>query len=327
MQMTIAAVIPLYNGGDFVEEAIRSVLKQTRPADEIIVVDDGSTDDGPSKIERLATRHPITLLRKQNGGQSSARNMAIKYSQCEYIAFLDQDDIWYDDHLAILTRPFFESRANDLAIVYGNLDLVDREGRMIAHCYLDELDSAHPKTSLRQCLAQDLYIVPSAALVSKEAISRVGYFDERLSGYEDDDLFVRIFWAGYRNVYLSVAVSRWRHHGTSSSFSARMAKSRMTYFRKLADTFPDEPTLGLWWRHNIIGPRFMKIAFHEFIRASRVGDRASLDRAWSEIKEIAPVMNRRTRHRMRRLSPLIELLYPTPLTGVARALARFAIRL
>jgi len=327
MKMTIAAVIPLYNGGEFIEEAIHSVLEQTRPADEIIVVDDGSTDDGPSKIEQLAARHSITLLRKQNGGQSSARNMAIRHSQCSYVAFLDQDDIWYDDHLEILTQPFLESQRNNLAIVYGNLDLVDRQGRMIAHRYLDEIDATHPKTSLRQCLAQDLYIVPSAALVSKDAISRVGYFDERLSGYEDDDLFVRIFWAGYRNVYLDIAVSRWRHYGASSSFSARMAKSRMIYFKKLVDTFPDEPTLGLWWRHNILGPRFMKIAFNEFIRASRVGDRAALDGAWSEMKEIAPVMNRRTRHRMRRFSPLIELLYPTPLTGLARALARFAIRL
>lgn len=327
MQMTIAAVIPLYNGSDFIEEAIRSVLEQTRAADEIIVVDDGSTDDGLSKVERFAAQHPITILRKRNGGQSSARNMAIRHSQCSHVAFLDQDDVWYNNHLAILTQPVSETRENDLAVVYGNLDLVDRQGRMIARCYLDEIDSSHPKTSLRQCLAQDLYIVPSAALVSRDAIASVGYFDERLSGYEDDDLFVRIFWAGYRNVYLNVAVSRWRHYGASSSFSARMAKSRMIYFKKLVDTFPDDPTLGLWWCHNIIGPRFMRLAFNEFIRASRVGDKAALDHAWSEIKEIAPVINRRTRHRMRRLSPLIERLYPSPLTGVARALARFAIRL
>jgi glycosyltransferase involved in cell wall biosynthesis len=327
MQMTIAAVIPLYNGGDFIEEAILSVLKQTRPADEIIVVDDGSTDDGPSKVERLAAQHAITLLRKQNGGQASARNLAITHSQSEYIAFLDQDDVWYDDHLAILAQPFSDSHLKDLAIVYSNIDLVDRKGRMIARSYLDEIDSSHPKTSLRQCLSQDLYIVPSAALVLKEAISRVGYFDERLSGYEDDDLFVRIFWAGYNNVYLNVAVSRWRHYGGSSSFSDRMRQSRMIYFKKLADSFPDEPDLGLWWRHNIIGPRFMKIAFHEFIRASRARDTTTLERAWSDIKQIAPVMNRRTRERVKRFSPLIERLYPTPLTGLARALARFAVRL
>ena len=176
MQMTIAAVIPLYNGGDFVEEAIQSVLKQTRPADEVIVVDDGSTDDGPSKVERLTAQHPITLLRKENGGQSSARNMAIRHAQSEYIAFLDQDDIWYDDHLAILAQAFSDSQLKDLGVVYGNIDLVDRQGRMIARCYLDEINSTHPKTSLRQCLSQDLYIVPSAALVSKDAISKSWLF-------------------------------------------------------------------------------------------------------------------------------------------------------
>jgi hypothetical protein len=106
-----------------------------------------------------------------------------------------------------------------------------------------------------------------------------------------------------------------------------MGQSRMIYFKKLVDAFPDEPALGLWWRHNIIGPRFMEIAFHEFIRASRAGDTAALHRAWSEVKEIAPVMNRRTRQRVKRLSPLIERLSPTPLTGLARALARFAVRL
>ena len=168
-----------------------------------------------------------------------------------------------------------------------------------------------PRCANVLCLAQDLYIVLSAALVSRDVISIVGYFDERLSGYEDDDLFVRIFWAGYRNVYLNVAVSRWRHYGasSSSSFSARTAKSRMIHFKKLVETFPDDPTLGLWWCHNVIGPRFMGLAFNEFIRASRVGDRAALDRAWSEIREIAPVINRRTRHRIRSLSPLIERLY------------------
>ena len=158
MQMTIAAVIPLYNGGDFIEEAIHSVLEQTRPADEIIVVDDGSTDDGPSKIERLAAKHPITLLRKRNGGQSSARNVAIKHSQCEYIAFLDQDDVWYDDHLAILAQPFSDSQIKDLGLVYGNIDLVDRQGRMIVRCYLDEIDfNSSENFSSSMSLARSLH--------------------------------------------------------------------------------------------------------------------------------------------------------------------------
>src|SRR5664279_4618182 len=115
MKITIAAVIPLYNGAEFIEEAIRSVIEQIEPAEEIIVVDDGSTDNGRSIVENLATEHPITLLCKPNGGQSSARNMAVEHTHCSHIAFLDQDDAWYQDHIQTLKTPFLDARVNNLA--------------------------------------------------------------------------------------------------------------------------------------------------------------------------------------------------------------------
>ena len=74
---TISAVIPLYNGAPFIEAALSSIFAQILPPDEIIVVDDGSTDDGVAVVERLASQHPITLLRQSNGGQSAARNAGI----------------------------------------------------------------------------------------------------------------------------------------------------------------------------------------------------------------------------------------------------------
>ena len=201
MQVTVAAVIPLYNGVKFIEEAIRSVLSQTEPVDEIIVVDDGSTDDGPELVHRLSGLGPITILKKPNGGQSSARNLAIKYSRCSHIAFLDQDDAWYEDHIEILKRPFVSGSVRRLALVYGNLDHVDRAGRMLTYCILDEIPSPHPKTSIRQYLETDLFILPSASIVSRDAVLDVGLFDERLSGYEDDDLFLRMYIHGYRSVF------------------------------------------------------------------------------------------------------------------------------
>jgi glycosyltransferase involved in cell wall biosynthesis len=200
MQITVAAIIPLYNGAEFIEEALLSVLDQTEPPDEIVVVDDGSTDDGPSKVESLAKKHDIILLRKKNGGQSSARNMGVRHTNCSHIAFLDQDDAWYDNHLQLLKRQFIKPKVRNLALVYGNLDFVDRRGQMIARRCLDQGDSRHPKESLRQCLETDLFILPGASLVTKEAIVKAGMFDERLSGYEDDDLFLRMFLAGYGNV-------------------------------------------------------------------------------------------------------------------------------
>jgi len=86
--LDIAAVIPLYNGGEFIEEALNSVLIQTLPPSKIIVVDDGSTDSGPDMVESMARDHNICLLRKPNGGQASARNLGIARAQTPLIALL-----------------------------------------------------------------------------------------------------------------------------------------------------------------------------------------------------------------------------------------------
>src|SRR5258708_4402360 len=99
--LSIVAIIPLYNGARWIEQSIASVLAQTLQPEEFIVVDDGSTDNGPEIVFRLAKDHPITLLRKPNGGQSSARNFGVAKSQSALIALLDQDDIWYPNHLKV----------------------------------------------------------------------------------------------------------------------------------------------------------------------------------------------------------------------------------
>lgn len=193
--ITVAAVIPLYNGAPFIREALTSVLTQTDPADEIIVVDDGSTDDGDGAaiVREMAKVHPIRLLSKSNGGQGSARNLGIAESHSSHIALLDQDDIWYEDHLAVLKAPFEKRRIRDLGLVYANLDQIDRRGQMMMRYCLNGIPSPHPKRSLLQCLQHDMFILPGASLFSKRAFEAAGRFDERLAGYEDDDLFVRMF--------------------------------------------------------------------------------------------------------------------------------------
>ena len=258
MTFTVAAVIPLYNGGEFIEEAVRSVVAQTDPVDQIIVVDDGSTDNGPEIVDSLCKSFPIIFLRQPNAGQSAARNAAINHSSCTHIAFLDQDDAWYNDHISVLKGQFLNNEEHNLALVYGNLNQIDRAGRMILHSCLDMVPSPQPKTSLRQCLEHDMFILPSASLVSKDAIKTVGMFDERLSGYEDDDLFTRLFSATYGSIYINRPVTKWRLYGSSTSFSPRMARSRMIYFKKQLELYPDDPAIDLNWSREVIGPRFMR---------------------------------------------------------------------
>lgn len=325
-QISVAAVIPLYNGAPFIREAIESVLNQTVQPDEIIVVNDGSTDEGPNIVAEMARCHPITLLHKANGGQSSARNMAILHSRCTHIALLDQDDAWYEDHIEILRRPFMDGKIRRLGLVYGNLDQIDRAGHLIQESCLDVVPSPQPKRSLLDCLRHDMFILPGASLVSRQAVIDLGMFDERLSGYEDDDLFVRLFSAGYRSVYINQPVSRWRIYSGSASFSARMAESRIIYFRKLLESYPDDPSIDLYWGRHVIAPRFMALVRHEFIRGSKTHDVQRMKQSWADIRTIAPTLRRRVRMRIRLWGPVIEATYRGPLTGIARALVRRASR-
>lgn len=269
---SIAAVIPLYNGARYIEEALRSVLAQRLKPNEIIVVNDGSTDEGPAIVERMAIDHPITLLHKQNGGQSSARNLGIRHCGCDLIALLDQDDIWYPNHLDKLVQPFMRSGRMELGWTYSNLDEVDENGCIIRFSVLDISASSHPKESLFDCLSRDMFILPSASLISRKAFLDVGAFDESLSGYEDDDLFIRLFRAGYDHRYVPMSLSRWRIYSASTSFSPRMARSRMIFARKLLKNFADDPFNNRFYSRDLIAPRFLESAIVEARRALKRGD-------------------------------------------------------
>src|SRR5947209_192198 len=88
----VSTVIPAYNASGTILRAIESVLAQTRPPDEILVIDDGSTEDLSLTLEPF--RACVTLIRKPNGGAASARNLGLDLSRGDYIAFLDADDYW-----------------------------------------------------------------------------------------------------------------------------------------------------------------------------------------------------------------------------------------
>ncbi len=270
--LSVSAIIPLYNGAQFIEQSLDSVFAQDFPPTEVIVVDDGSTDDGAAIVRRYAERHPLTLLQKENGGQSSARNFGISHASGSLIALLDQDDLWYPHHLRELIRPFQTETFRTIGWTYSNLDEIGVDGRLRVRAALSLGTAEHPKLDLHRCLAEDMFILPSSSLILRSAFDAVGGFDERLSGYEDDDLFLRLFVAGYHNVYIEEPLGQWRVYSASSSFSARMAKSRMIYARKLLESFPDQPTFNRFYARELLAPRFLRQAAEEARYALRRGD-------------------------------------------------------
>jgi glycosyltransferase involved in cell wall biosynthesis len=178
----VSVVIPCYNHGHFVNEAIDSVLAQTHLHHEIIVVDDGSTD---RTAEVVAQYSGVRYVRQRNGGLPAARNRGIQESQGEYLVFLDADDRLLPEHLAISLDAF---RSHPQAgWVCGNFRFLgsDPTWRHVHRCERMHDDYA---TLLRMNFIAAIHTV----MCRRHAVMAVGGFDERRRANEDHDLFLRL---------------------------------------------------------------------------------------------------------------------------------------
>jgi glycosyltransferase involved in cell wall biosynthesis len=264
--MSVTVIMPVYNGVLYLRDSVGSVVRQTVPPTELIIVDDGSADDSFALAESLPTPFTKRVLRKPNGGQSAARNFAAERAAGRYLAFLDHDDIWHPAHLQRLVAPLeFDPMCG---WAYSDIDEMDHDCQLVHLNLLRTLNPGvqHPKTSLYNLLAADMFIFPSAAVVRAEAFHAVGGFDERLAGYEDDDLFLRLFRAGWGNAFIPDALVRYRRHFASSAFSERMWRSRDIYAQKLIDSFPDDRDFVRYWVRDLIAPRFYRSVLDEYLR-------------------------------------------------------------
>jgi glycosyltransferase involved in cell wall biosynthesis len=294
--MTVAAILPLYNGELWVEQAVRSVLGQTILPNEFIVIDDGSTDSGLEIVRRIAAENPlISIVSQLNAGQSAARNFAISIARSAYVALIDQDDTWYPNHLEELLEAVHDHRGLRLGWAYSDFDDIDLDGRMVARDFIGHTRTDNPKRDLLKVLSQGFVIQPSATLISRAAILAVGGFDERLSGYEDDDLFLRIFLANYDNVFVPFPTSQWRIHASSSGGSDRMETSLKIYAQKLIDTFPNDRWRGFYYRSDIIAPRFINTWIQMYVRASRYKNREKMRLYAREARSLLPYLRPRQR--------------------------------
>ena len=262
----ISVIMPVFNGRRFLLDAVRSVLAQTQPPCELIVVDDGSTDGSLAELERLPEApFPIRVLRQANAGQSAARNLAARQAEGEYLAFLDQDDQWHPQHLEHLVAPLEEDPA--VGWVYCDFDEMDFGGNLVTRAFLRAQRVTNPKVTIFECVAGDLMVLPSASVVRRTAFEQVGGFDEALSGYEDDDLFVRFFRLGWEHVFVDRALLRFRIHSNGSSTSRRFIDSRMRYAEKLVAILPDDKRMLRYYVPDAIAPRFFFTSLDDYVRS------------------------------------------------------------
>ncbi|HHH38465.1 MAG TPA: glycosyltransferase, partial [Sedimenticola sp.] len=203
----ISVVMPCYNEAERIGEAVASVFRQTFRSLELIVVDDGSSDNSLQVLYGLQAKHGrLQVFSQPNRGAGPARNMGLQHARGEYIAFLDADDAW---HPACLEKLHARLAATpDAALVYcgwQNIGLPADQGRPFIPPEYEGPDKV--ETLLRGCRWPI-----HAALTRREAITRSGGFDEQWSSCMDYDLWLRIA-AFERIVRLPEVLAYYHHHG------------------------------------------------------------------------------------------------------------------
>jgi len=202
----VSVIIPVYNGARYVVDAIGSVLEQTHRDLEIVVVDDGSTDDSPAILGRFAA--PVRVIRQENGGTGAARNRGVSASRGELLAFLDQDDLWMP---AKLTMQIAALRTHaELEAVFG----------MVEQFHSPELGEGF-RQRIPIPRAPIPGYLPSAMLVKRTAFERIGPFGERWQLVEWTEWFVRAIELGLVLSVLPEVVARRRLHEGNKGLALR----------------------------------------------------------------------------------------------------------
>jgi glycosyltransferase involved in cell wall biosynthesis len=179
----ISVIIPTYNRAGVLPEAIDSALSQDYGNFEVIIVDDGSTDETPALLERYGTR--ITVIRQSNRGVSAARNRGVREANGDLIAFLDSDDLWQPGKLS--TQAAFYKSHPDVLVCQTEETWI-RNGRRVNPKHRHKKPSGWIfEPSLALCL-----VSPSAVMIRRGLFEEMGGFDESLPACEDYDLWLRI---------------------------------------------------------------------------------------------------------------------------------------
>lgn len=219
----VTIIIPVYNGANFLKDCIESALAQTYKNIEIIVVNDGSIDDGATEKIAKLYKNKIRYLVKENGGVSSALNYGLKVAKGEWISWLSHDDIYTADKIEKqidTLQNYVTGNSNlDKTIIYSNSVFVNDIGKVINQNNTRKEMQTFELS--RADLFKEIYIKNGISgctvLFPKSCVDLIGYFDEELRYMQDIDYWCRMVFNGFKFVKLSdVLVKTRRHRGQLS---------------------------------------------------------------------------------------------------------------
>lgn len=222
----VSVIIPTYNRAALICQSVESVLDQTYSNTEVIVVDDGSTDDTLLRLKRFGER--IRIVSQSNAGPGAARNLGIRLSHGEIIAFQDSDDLWKPSKLERQVA-LLESLDSSVPCCLCNATFQFRDGRTTTVFDISSINVSHAEviwSNVAEVLATRLVLFNQMVAIRRSALQRVGGFDESLRYLEDYDLSLRLAFEGpWALICDPLVIYR---EGSSGSLARRSAQDDVT---------------------------------------------------------------------------------------------------
>lgn len=238
MNAKVSIIIPVYNGSNYLKEAIDSALAQTYENIEVLVINDGSKDDGATESIALSYGDKIRYLKKENGGVASALNMGIRNMEGDYFSWLSHDDVYYPDKVK-KEMEAIEASGDGTALVQCEYDFYDMDTGAKTSTDFHKYYSIEQLTNSVFSVLQ-LQIHACAALIHKSHFERVGLFDESIRTVQDIEMWFRLF-RNQKSLFLPESLYFVREHSeagnkTIQSYHAETCK----LYKQLVAQMPDE---------------------------------------------------------------------------------------
>ena len=236
----VSIIIPVYNGENFVKEAIDSALAQTYNNYEIIVVNDGSNDNTDLICRSYGNR--IRYFKKKNGGVSSALNYGIKKMTGEYFSWLSHDDLYLPNKLEIEMNYINKLNDNNI-ILYSDYLLINAKGKEFADPVILEHDKfeKNPYYAFLRCAINGI-----SMLIPKKAFDDCGFFDERFKCTQDYDMWLRMYDKGYKFVHIKELITKTRiHDKQDTNISPVVLKEGNELWLKIINKISDEEKIKI----------------------------------------------------------------------------------
>jgi glycosyltransferase involved in cell wall biosynthesis len=231
----VSIVIPVFNGADFLRQAVESALNQTYPRVEVIVVNDGSIDGGKTEEIAKSFGSRIRYVHRPNGGVAAALNTGIQMMEGDFFSWRSHDDLYYPHKIEFQLK-FLKDALPQAVMLYSDFDIIDANSICTGVCRVPSVIADAPLVAILSTIVHGC-----STLVSREIFDRVGLFNERLLTTQDNDMWLRILKDGYPILHVPEVLIRSRQHaGQGQRKLSDVNRSEIAaFFRKVAEEFGD----------------------------------------------------------------------------------------